>query len=224
MRDLAPGIVRQRLLVEGFFTVRLDGEAVAGYLTGIAAHLGLKAYGPPQVHSPQGLGMAQNAGFDAFMPLVDSGISLYVWSAQAFFAAVLFTCKRFEVQSALAFTRDYFGSAELSSASSDKPDPIGAARVCWAILPVPPLSVTAMIQGLRTVIYPVSELGPAKAWYTRVLGVEPCFDEAYYVGYAVGGFELGLIPDGIPGAQGAVGLLGGRRCGCRGNPDRRDRA
>jgi hypothetical protein len=113
MRDLAPDILRQRLLVEGFFTVPLGEEAVAGYLTGIAAHLGLKAYGPPQVHSPAGLGTAQNAGFDAFMPLIDSGICLYVWSARSFFTAVLFTCKRFEVQSALAFTRGYFGSAEL---------------------------------------------------------------------------------------------------------------
>lgn len=65
-----------------------------------------------------------------------------------------------------------------------------------------------MIQGLRTVIYPVGELEAAKAWYTRVLGVEPYFDEPFYVGYAVGGFELGLIPDGTPGAQGAVAYWG----------------
>jgi hypothetical protein len=113
VRDLAPGILRQRLLIEGFFTVPLDEAAVADYLTGLAAHLDLRAYGPPQVHSPQGLGKPENAGFDAFMPLIDSGISLYVWSARSFFAAVLFTCKHFEVESALAFTRGYFGSAEL---------------------------------------------------------------------------------------------------------------
>lgn len=61
-----------------------------------------------------------------------------------------------------------------------------------------------MIQGLRTAIYPAPDLAAAKAWYSRVLGREPYFDEPYYVGYSVGGFELGLIPDGTPGASGVI--------------------
>jgi predicted enzyme related to lactoylglutathione lyase len=65
-----------------------------------------------------------------------------------------------------------------------------------------------MIQGLRTVIYPVTDLLQATGWYSRVLGQEPYFNEPYYVGYAVGGFELGLIPDGAPGATGATAYWG----------------
>jgi predicted enzyme related to lactoylglutathione lyase len=65
-----------------------------------------------------------------------------------------------------------------------------------------------MILGLRTVIYPVTDLAAGKAWYSRILALEPYFDEPYYVGYAVGGFELGLIPDGNPGAQGATAYWG----------------
>ena len=61
-----------------------------------------------------------------------------------------------------------------------------------------------MIQGLRTVIYPVTDLAKGKAWYSQVLGCEPYFDQPYYVGYSIGGFELGLIPDGTPGAQGSI--------------------
>ena len=61
-----------------------------------------------------------------------------------------------------------------------------------------------MIHGLRTVVYPVSDLPAAKAWYSKVLEFGPYFDEAFYVGYTVGGFELGLIPDGTPGASGGV--------------------
>lgn len=59
-----------------------------------------------------------------------------------------------------------------------------------------------MILGLRTAIYPVADLSLAREWYSRVLGIEPYFDEPYYIGFSVGGFELGLIPDGIPGANG----------------------
>jgi predicted enzyme related to lactoylglutathione lyase len=65
-----------------------------------------------------------------------------------------------------------------------------------------------MIQGLRTVIYPVSDLTKGKDWYTQVLECDPYFDEPFYVGYSVGGFELGLIPDGVPGSNGALAYWG----------------
>ncbi len=61
--------------------------------------------------------------------------------------------------------------------------------------------------GLRTVIYPAPDLGAAKAWYARVLEVEPYFDEPFYVGFSVGGYELGLSPSADP-AAGAVTYWG----------------
>ena len=65
-----------------------------------------------------------------------------------------------------------------------------------------------MIVGLRTVIYPAPDLAAAKAWYAVMLGQPPYFDEPFYVGFSVGGFELGLIPDGEPGINGAQALWG----------------
>lgn len=65
-----------------------------------------------------------------------------------------------------------------------------------------------MILGLRTAIYPVQDLARAKAWYSCVLGIEPYFDQPFYVGYSVGGFELGLLPDGEPGVSGPQPLWG----------------
>jgi predicted enzyme related to lactoylglutathione lyase len=49
--------------------------------------------------------------------------------------------------------------------------------------------------GLRTVVYRVTNLKEAKTWYSRALGVEPYFDRDFYVGFNVGGYELGLEPD-----------------------------
>jgi S-adenosylmethionine decarboxylase len=109
LRDLAPQITRQRLLVEGFYTIEVDRAAVDLYLHGVAAHLGLRAYGAASIFSPEGEGKRENQGFDAFLPLIDSGISLYVWSSARFFSAILYTCKRFDESAAVAFTRDYFG-------------------------------------------------------------------------------------------------------------------
>jgi catechol 2,3-dioxygenase-like lactoylglutathione lyase family enzyme len=51
-----------------------------------------------------------------------------------------------------------------------------------------------MFLGLRTVIYPAPDLAASKAWFTSLLGREPYFDEPFYVGYELGGYELGLNP------------------------------
>jgi len=57
------------------------------------------------------------------------------------------------------------------------------------------------ILGLRTAIYKVGDLTDAREWYTRVFKTEPYFDEPYYVGYDIGGNELGLLPENNPPAQ-----------------------
>lgn len=61
-----------------------------------------------------------------------------------------------------------------------------------------------MIHGMRTTKYPVADLARAKAWFTEVFGKEPYFDQPFYVGFEIGGFELGLVPDGEPGTQGST--------------------
>jgi len=55
--------------------------------------------------------------------------------------------------------------------------------------------MSAHLLGLRTLMYKTDDLERSKAFYTAVLGFEPYFDEPFYVGYNVGGFELGLDPD-----------------------------
>jgi predicted enzyme related to lactoylglutathione lyase len=60
-----------------------------------------------------------------------------------------------------------------------------------------------MFLGLRTAIYHAPDLEKAKAWYSLVLGIEPYFSQPFYVGFNVGGYELGLNPD--PAAAGGLG-------------------
>lgn len=52
-----------------------------------------------------------------------------------------------------------------------------------------------MFQGLGTVIYSVENLEEAKTWYEAALGVKPYFDQPFYVGFNIDGYELGLDPD-----------------------------
>lgn len=53
-----------------------------------------------------------------------------------------------------------------------------------------------MTSGAQTIIYPVTDLSAAKQLFSVLLGVEPHTDQAYYVGYAVAGQEIGLDPHG----------------------------
>lgn len=65
--------------------------------------------------------------------------------------------------------------------------------------------------GLRSAIYQVTDLERAKRWYGTLLGIAPYFDQPFYVGFNVGGFELGLhpaAPDHQPGPGGAVAYWG----------------
>ena len=51
------------------------------------------------------------------------------------------------------------------------------------------------ILGLRTVIYKVTDLKAATTWYAKAFKTEPYFNEPFYVGFNIAGYELGLQPD-----------------------------
>ena len=50
------------------------------------------------------------------------------------------------------------------------------------------------ITGLYTAIYQVEDIAKAKLWYASLLEQQPYFDEPFYVGFNVAGYELGLMP------------------------------
>lgn len=55
--------------------------------------------------------------------------------------------------------------------------------------------------GLRTTIYKVDDINKAKEWYAKAFLTQPYFDEPFYVGFNIGGFELGLQPDNTPSTE-----------------------
>jgi hypothetical protein len=117
MKDLAPDIFRQRLLIEGYYTREVTRASLEAFLSGLASHLGLRAYGEAAIFAPGGAGSAANQGFDAFLPLVDSGISAYVWTSRKFVSVFLYTCKGFDEAAAIEFTRRHFAiEGEIASA------------------------------------------------------------------------------------------------------------
>jgi predicted enzyme related to lactoylglutathione lyase len=57
---------------------------------------------------------------------------------------------------------------------------------------------TSSVQGIKTVLHPVSDIEKAQAVYTALLGIEPQTASPYYVGYDVAGQHIGLLPGGGP--------------------------
>lgn len=55
-------------------------------------------------------------------------------------------------------------------------------------------SMDNKILGLRTCAYMVPDLQAATKWYAKAFGTDPYFNEPFYVGFNIGGYELGLMP------------------------------
>ena len=108
MKNLAPKITRQRLLVEGFFQINVDKNVILDYFNKITKSLNLRMYGEPIVFSAGSEGKDINQGYDAFVPLIDSGISVYVWSNAKFLSLIIYTCKDFDKKIAVKMTKNFW--------------------------------------------------------------------------------------------------------------------
>ncbi len=117
MKNLAPNIIRQRLLIEGFYTIDVDKKVIKDYFKRITRSLKLKMYGDPIIFSTGGKGKKINQGYDAFVPLIDSGISVYIWSNAKFLSIVVYTCKSFDDNKAVKVIKEFFKVKEIVSES-----------------------------------------------------------------------------------------------------------
>ncbi|MCO4291443.1 hypothetical protein NF867_01025 [Solitalea sp. MAHUQ-68] len=108
MKDLAPQIFRKRLLIEGFFTTEVSDKTLIDFFKFITQNLNLRTYGEPIIHATGGQGKEENQGYDAFVPLIDSGIYIAVWSGYKFLSMIIYTCAEFDEQIALIKTQLFF--------------------------------------------------------------------------------------------------------------------
>jgi S-adenosylmethionine/arginine decarboxylase-like enzyme len=108
LTTIAPEVFRKRLLVEGYFTVDVSAETVKEYFSHITGQLGLRTYGEPIIHSTSGAGKDINEGYDGFVPLIDSGIYISVWSNAKFLSTIVYTCAEFDADKAVNIIKDFF--------------------------------------------------------------------------------------------------------------------
>lgn len=116
MRNLAPDIIRQRLLIEATYRKQpVTQSDVEHFLRELPGTLDLRIYTDPVVYSPGGEGKEVNQGYDGFVALIDSGISIYVWENAKFLSVVIYTCKSFDADKALDFTNKFFDISDVET-------------------------------------------------------------------------------------------------------------
>lgn len=116
LTTIAPDIFRKRLIVEGFYAREVTESVFRDYFEHLTRELGLRTYGEPIVHRTSGQGKESNEGFDAFVPLIDSGIYIAVWVQARFLSTILYTCAPFDESSATALVREFFALADHQAA------------------------------------------------------------------------------------------------------------
>lgn len=112
MRDLAPEIHRQRLVIEGYPNAPLSARAISEYLSGLSTVLGMITISDPITHRSEKFGEA------AWIHWETSGAHFYSWETpRLFFSVDIYTCKAFAPETALEFTRTTFGVDQLEHQS-----------------------------------------------------------------------------------------------------------
>ena len=113
MQDLAPGIYRQRLLIEGYYQIDADIDAIERFFDTLLSGLGVRAAGDTLINSSLGMGKEENQGIEAFLPLIESGVALYTWQSSKFLSVIIYTCKAFDEDAALDIVRDFFRLSQM---------------------------------------------------------------------------------------------------------------
>lgn len=114
-KDLAPDVFRKRLVIEAKFDkVTLSKNLIEGYLKDVTRELGMNIVFGPLVHPfARGFNPSKYDGYEGLLIWAESGISFYSWERYKFFTVDIYTCKNFDNQKAIEFTKKVFKTTEI---------------------------------------------------------------------------------------------------------------
>lgn len=105
MKDLAPTIYRQRMVIEAYPKKAISDEDIKKYLSGLSSVLGMKQLIEPVTHCSDAYGWA------GWIHWETSGAHFYAWERPILFYSVdIYTCKKFDPITAANYTKHFFDS------------------------------------------------------------------------------------------------------------------
>ena len=110
MKDLAPDIYRQRLVIEGYPARPITDEDIKKYLAELSVNTGMVQLIQPVTHRSDLYGWA------GWIHWETSGAHFYAWEQpRLFFSVDIYTCKAFSPEKAIQFTREFFGATDIEA-------------------------------------------------------------------------------------------------------------
>ena len=113
MKNLEPRIMRQRLIVEGKYTIKINEKVIRKYLIELAKTIRMRPLIKPLVFSPNRIKHPIHHGIAGFIGWVSSGGSIYTWDKFNFFTTDIYTCKSISVSNAIKFTKKFFKTTKI---------------------------------------------------------------------------------------------------------------
>lgn len=109
MKDLAPAIHRQRLVIEGYPKKPIDDDDIKSYLLGLSDVVEMTTLIDPVTH------LSDTYGWAGWIHWETSGAHFYAWEQPLLFYSVdIYTCKAFDVEKAVSYTKESFKSNQVS--------------------------------------------------------------------------------------------------------------
>ncbi|MDB5260427.1 MAG: uncharacterized protein JWN37_658 [Candidatus Nomurabacteria bacterium] len=103
MIDLAPEIFRQRLVIEGIPHDTISALLISNYLKDLSVQIDMVTLIEPITHR------SEKFGWLGWIHWETSGAHFYAWETPIlFFSVDIYTCKRFDAQIAVNFTKEFF--------------------------------------------------------------------------------------------------------------------
>lgn len=104
--DLAPDILRQRLVIEGVPARPVDDTQIRQYLSALSREVEMVQLLEPVTHRSDLYGWA------GWIHWETSGAHFYAWEQpRLFFSVDMYTCKAFDADRAVAFTRAFLSAS-----------------------------------------------------------------------------------------------------------------
>ncbi len=113
MKTIAPHIYRQRLIIEGIYSINVSECFLMEFLSLLSKELSMSIIYGPIVKNLAGCINPLHKGFESLVIWVESGAQLYTWKDEMFFTLDIYSCKRFESSRVVELVRSYFKTTEL---------------------------------------------------------------------------------------------------------------
>lgn len=109
MKDLAPSICRQRLIIEGYPAKSISDADIKAYLSELSKVTEMIELTTPVTHQ------SDRYGWAGWIHWETSGAHFYAWDDPLlFFSVDIYTCKEFDVEKTVNFTKKYFNASEVA--------------------------------------------------------------------------------------------------------------